>query len=841
MVNTVKFSQFVTAPLTSANNEVVGLENGVNVQSVRFLSWTTAGRPVTPFNGLLGINTTLQQYEFWDAIANVWTQLSDTNIFAILASHAVGQGASLIGLQDQSNVTSKTVQNLANAAFIAKTDNGTLQNAQFLGSLTTGIVKNTTSTGVLSISAPLTSIDGLSTSAHQFLITTASDTYGTLGPLTDGQLIIGDTGSAPVLSTLTSGGGVIITNGAGSITISATATDSPLTTKGDLWGYTTTNARLPAGSINGQILQVNSGAAAGLSYSTATYPATASNVARLLRSDATNWVETTSTFADTYAASGFLYANGANNVVGLSTAINGLPVTGNTGIPFILVGSGVTGNLLQSNAAAAPSWSTATYPSSTTINQLLYSSSNNVVAGLATVNSSILTTSSGGVPTWALLTGFANAPVNTNITSMTGLTGLLGAPTGVVDSNGVLVMQWTGQASAVNYSRFFNSATAQPVLIQTNGTDASIPMSIAPKNADVWIQDHTNTINPAVRWYNAANTFYVGFKAPTLAASTIWSLPAADGSANQFIKTDGAGNLAFASASSVGTALTKTDDTNVTLTLGGSPTTALLAATSLTLGWTGTLSEARGGTGFTAFGTGVSTALQVNVGSAGAFVVNGGALGTPSSGTLTNATGLPIGGLTGLGTGVGTALAVNVGSAGAFVTFNGAGGTPSSMVGTNITGTAAGLTAGTASAVAVGGITGLGTGVATALAANVNGSGSIPLITSGSWTPSDGSGAALSFTGVSGSYVRIGNLVVAVCQLTYPATADGSTAIITGLPFTSATNQGGIANYSTVATLARISADAGAITFHMYTAASAAITNINMSGSTNIFQIIYTV
>ena len=39
--------------------------------------------------------------------------------------------------------------------------------------------------------------------------------------------------------------------------------------------------------------------------------------------------------------------------------------------------------------------------------------------------------------------------------------------------------------------------------------------------------------------------------------------------------------------------LTKTDDTNVTLTLGGSPTTSLLAATSLTLGWTGTLADAR--------------------------------------------------------------------------------------------------------------------------------------------------------------------------------------------------------------------------------------------------------
>lgn len=46
-------------------------------------------------------------------------------------------------------------------------------------------------------------------------------------------------------------------------------------------------------------------------------------------------------------------------------------------------------------------------------------------------------------------------------------------------------------------------------------------------------------------------------------------------------------------------------------------------------------------TSVTGLGTGVATALAVNVGSAGAFVTFNGALGTPSSGTLTNATGLP--------------------------------------------------------------------------------------------------------------------------------------------------------------------------------------------------------
>jgi len=64
-------------------------------------------------------------------------------------------------------------------------------------------------------------------------------------------------------------------------------------------------------------------------------------------------------------------------------------------------------------------------------------------------------------------------------------------------------------------------------------------------------------------------------------------------------------------------------------------------------------------------------------------------LGTPQSVTLTNGTGLPIAtGVSGLGTGVATALAVNVGSAGAPVVNGGALGTPSSGTVTNLTGTA---------------------------------------------------------------------------------------------------------------------------------------------------------
>lgn len=44
-------------------------------------------------------------------------------------------------------------------------------------------------------------------------------------------------------------------------------------------------------------------------------------------------------------------------------------------------------------------------------------------------------------------------------------------------------------------------------------------------------------------------------------------------------------------------ALTRVNDTNITLTLGGSPSIALLQATSITVGWSGTLAASRGGLG----------------------------------------------------------------------------------------------------------------------------------------------------------------------------------------------------------------------------------------------------
>ncbi len=79
MVFTKKFSEFDDADLGDQDNELVGLSNGLNAKSSKVIVWTTATRPLTPFDGLLGYNTNLNQYEYYDDSIPDWVQLESSD------------------------------------------------------------------------------------------------------------------------------------------------------------------------------------------------------------------------------------------------------------------------------------------------------------------------------------------------------------------------------------------------------------------------------------------------------------------------------------------------------------------------------------------------------------------------------------------------------------------------------------------------------------------------------------------------------------------------------------------------------------------------------------------
>lgn len=156
-----------------------------------------------------------------------------------------------------------------------------------------------------------------------------------------------------------------------------------------------------------------------------------------------------------------------------------------------------------------------------------------------------------------------------------------------------------------------------PILIYSSSTAAQVPAAGNLTNSTLGSELAINITDGKLFYKDNANAVQViGWKVtPTSAGGTgLTSYTAGDtlyyasGTALSKLAIGGSGYYMSSSGTapqwSAPAALTKTDDTNVTLTLGGSASTALLNAASLTLGWTGQLAVGRGGTGIASYAVG---------------------------------------------------------------------------------------------------------------------------------------------------------------------------------------------------------------------------------------------
>jgi len=311
---------------------------------------------------------------------------------------------------------------------------------------------------------------------------------GTTVTINGGTTGLTTTGSS---TTMSIGGTLVVANG-GTGLASATA-------YGIIAGGTTSTGAFQSvatGTAN-QIL-LSGGAAALPSWSTATYPASAGTTGNILTSDGTNFVSS--------APAGITISGNAGSVTGTSLTLNGgttglttsgssttMSLTGtlalanggtnasltasNGGIFYstgsagaILAGTATAGQILRSGTSAAPSWSTTTYPATNAVNTLLYASSANVMAALATANSAMLVTNSSGVPTWSgtmtdgqvIIGTTSGTPVAATLTAGTNISITNAAGSITINASGGLT--WTTTAStsvaaAVNNAYIANVGT----------------------------------------------------------------------------------------------------------------------------------------------------------------------------------------------------------------------------------------------------------------------------------------------------------------------------------------------------------------------------------------------
>ncbi len=138
--------------------------------------------------------------------------------------------------------------------------------------------------------------------------------------------------------------------------------------------------------------------------------------------------------------------------------------------------------------------------------------------------------------------------INLIVDKLTGVDTILST-----DSNGNELIKTTTTTSAVNEFTVKNAATGAGPELQATGGDTNIDLNLQAKGTGAYGFKGTATSAAEARLFEDTDngTNYIGLKAPaSVGTSKTFVLPDADGSAGQFLKTDGSATLSWATGGS---------------------------------------------------------------------------------------------------------------------------------------------------------------------------------------------------------------------------------------------------------------------------------------------------